>query len=209
MNKKMFYILRFFQITALFVVSIVILIQINELRITSNEVRYQQTEKFSYSLTNLAAAEATRYLSQKNIKDLQLLINDLSNDPIVRDATIYDHLGKVIYQSKEPLLLPVLLKINESSGNDIKGIIPYIAELYKEDKKIGYIRISLKQDHILRIIFNYQEQTLETLLSLLVLSFIAGCIIMALFFRRIESWYYRLNKLIPNLIANNKSINKN
>lgn len=205
----MFYLLRFFQITGLLTVSIVILVQLNELRMISNEVRYQQTEKFSYSLTNLAAAEAARYLSQKKVKDLQLLINDLSNDPIVRDATIYDHLGKVLYQSDQPLLLPVLLKINESSGKDIEGIIPYIAELYKEDEKIGYIRISLKQDHILRIILNYQEQTLETLLSLLILSFLAGSILMALLFKRIELWYSKLHQLIPNLIASNKTLNKN
>jgi len=204
MNKKMYYWLRFFQLSGLLTVSIIIFFQLNELRLISNEVRYQQTEKFSYSLTNLAAAEASRYLAQKKEKDLQLLINDLSNDPMVRDATIYDHLGKVLYQSKEPLLLPVLLKINESSGDDIKGIIPYIAELYKEDEKIGYIRISLKQDHILQIIFDYQELTLKTLISLLLLSFLAGSIIMALFFKRLEAWYYRLSDIIPNLIASNK-----
>lgn len=200
----MYYWLRFLQISGLITVSIIIIFQLNELRITSNEVSHQQTEKFSYSLTNLAAAEASRYLAQKKSKDLQLLINDLSNDPMVRDATIYDHLGKILYQSKEPLLLPILLKINESSGDDIKGIIPYIAELYKEGEKIGYIRISLQQDHILRIIFDYQAQNLETLILLLSLSFLAGAIIMALIFRKAEAWYYRLNKLIPNLILSNK-----
>ena len=200
----MYYWLRFLQISSLLAVSVIIIFQLNELRVISNEVRYQQTEKFSYSLTNLAAAEAARYLAQKKNKDLQLLINDLSNDPMVRDATIYDNLGKVLFQSNDPLLLPVLLKINESSGQEIKGIIPYIAELYKESEKIGYIRISLRQDHILRIIFDYQEQNLETLMSLLLLSFLAGVILMALFFRRFESWYYSLNKIIPKLIAINK-----
>lgn len=199
----MYYWLRFFQISGLLTVSIIIIYQVNELRIISNEVRYQQTEKFSYSLTNLAAAEASRYLAQKKDKDLQLLINDLSNDPMVRDATIYDYLGKILYQSNAPLSLPALLKIEQGAENDITGIIPYIAELYKDEKKIGYIRISLRQDHILRIIFNYQEKTLETLLSLLLLSFLAGSIIMALFFRRLEAWYYRLNGLIPTLISNN------
>jgi membrane protein len=204
MNKKMYYLLRFFQISGLFAVSIVIVLQLNELRVISNEVRYQQTEKFSYSLTNLAAAEAARYLAQNKNKDLQMLINDLSNDPMVRDATIYDNLGKVLFQSNEPLLLPELLKINTTSVKEIKGIIPYIAELYKENEKIGYIRISLRQDHILRLIFDYQDQTLQTLISLLLLSFLAGSIIMALFFKRLEGGYYRLNKLIPNLIAANK-----
>lgn len=204
MNKKMYYWLRFFQISALLTVLFVIFLQFNELRLISNSVRYQQTEKFSDSLTNLAAAEAARFLSQNKDEDLQLLIDDLSTDAMVRDATIYDNLGKVLFQSNNPLLLPVLLKLGTTSDEEIKGIIPYIAELYNEDEKIGYIRISLRQDHILRLIFDYQQQTLETLMSLLLLSFLAGCIIMALFFKRLEAWYYRLNKLIPNLIAANK-----
>lgn len=200
----MYYWLRFCQISALLAVSIVIFLQLNELHSISNNVRYQQTEKFSDSLTNLAAAEASRYLAQNNHNDLQLLIDDLTTDAMVRDATIYDNLGKVLFQSNEPLLLPVLLKLEATSEEEISGIIPYIAELYNEDEKIGYIRISLQQDHILRLIFDYQEQTLQTLISLLFLSFLAGSILMALFFKRFEAWYYRLNRLIPNLIATNK-----
>jgi len=204
MKIKMYYGLRFLQISGLLAVAIVILFQLNELRIISNSVGYKQTEKFSYSLTNLAAAEASRYFAQKKTKELQILINDLSNDPMVRDATIYDHLGKVLYQSDEPLQLPVLLKIKTTSNDKIEGIIPYIAELYDGDEKIGYIRISLRQDHILGIIFNYQEQTLEILTLLLLLSFLAGSIIMALIFKRAEGYYYRLGDVIPNLIASNK-----
>lgn len=204
MKIKMYYGLRTLQISGLLIATIIILFQLNQLRIISNDVGYQQTEKFSYSLTNLAAAEASRYLAQEKKKELQILINELSDDPMVRDATIYDHLGKVLYQSNEPLRLPVLLKIDESVTNEVVGIIPYIAELYKEDTKIGYIRISLRQDHILSLIFSYQQQTLEILILLLVFSFLAGSIIMALFFNRAERWYYRLSELIPDLIASNK-----
>ncbi|WP_019615229.1 AhpA/YtjB family protein [Psychromonas ossibalaenae] len=204
MNKKMYYLLRTCQISGLIIVCAVILYQIAMLENTSNEMRYQQTEKFSYSLTNLAAAEATRYLSQNKIKDLQLLIDDLSNDPIVRDATVYDNLGQILYQSKNSLPLQVLLKINDSDGVSAEGVIPYIAELYNEDKKIGYIRISLEQENILSLIHNYQEKGFSTMLLLLILSFTAGTIIMALFFRRAEAAYYRLATLIPRLIDSNK-----
>lgn len=190
MNIKMYYGLRFLQISGLFVVAIIMLIQLNELRILSDSIRYQQTEKFSYSLTNLAATEASRYFSQKKTNELRRLINDLSHDPMVRDATIYDHLGKILHQSNTPLLLPDLLR--RDKNKNIEGIIPFIAQLYSGDKKIGYIRISLRQEHILSVMFNYQEQILEILILLLVLSFIAGSISMALFFNHIKNGYYRL-----------------
>lgn len=204
MHKKMYYLLRTLQISSLLIICSVIAYQFISLRNTSDGIRYQQTERFSYSLTNLAASEASRYLSQQKNKDLQLLINELTNDPIVSDVTIYDQFGKIIFQSKDALPLPVLLKIESSDDKRSQGIIPHIAELYKDNEKIGYIRISLEQQKILSLINDYQEKSFSTMLLLFVLSFLVGTIIMALFFRRIEASYYRLSGLIPKLIAQNQ-----
>ncbi|MFT7054227.1 MAG: membrane protein, partial [Psychromonas sp.] len=178
--------------------------QFISLRNTSDGIRYQQTERFAYSLTNLAASEASRYISQQKNKDLQLLIKELTNDPIIRDVTIYDQFGRIIFQSQEAIPLPVLLNIESNNDKRSQGIIPHIAELYKDDKKIGYIRISLEQEKILSLINDYQEKSFSTMLLLFVLSFLVGTIVMTLFFRRIEASYYRLSGLVPKLIAQNK-----
>lgn len=204
MHKKMYYLLRTLQISSLLIICSVIAYQFISLRNTSNGIRYQQTERFSYSLTNLAASEASRYLSQQKNKDLQLLINELTNDPIVSDVTIYDQFGKIIFQSKDALPLPVLLNIASSNDKRAQGIIPQIAELYKGNNKIGYIRISLEQEKILSLINDYQKKSFSTMLLLFILSFIVGTIIMALFFRRAEAAYYRLSGLISKLIAQNQ-----
>jgi len=204
MNKKMYYLLRTLQISSLLALCSFIAFQFMSFRNTSNGIRYQQTERFSFSLTNLAAAEASRYLSQQKDKELQILIRDLTNDPIVRDATIYDQFGKVIFQSEDALPLPVLLKIEPSDDQRAEGVIPRIAELYKDNEKIGYIRISLEQQRILSLIYDYQEKSFSIMMLLFILSFIVGTIIMALFFRRAEAAYYRLAGLIPRLIKQNK-----
>ncbi|MFT6924900.1 MAG: membrane protein [Psychromonas sp.] len=204
MHKKMYYLLRTLQISSLVIICSVIAYQFISLRNTSDGIRYQQTERFAYSLTNLAASEASRYLSQQKDKDLQLLIKELRHDPIVRDVTIYDQFGKVIFQSKDAIPLPLLLKIESSDKQRSQGIIPHIAELYKDNEKIGYIRISLEQEKILSLINDYQEKSFSTMLLLFVLSFLVGTIIMALFFKRIEASYYRLSGLIPRLIAQNQ-----
>lgn len=204
MNKKMYYLLRTLQIVSLIIISAVIAYQFTMLKSTSNQIKYQQTERFSYSLTNLAAAEATRYLAQKKLKDLQLLIDDLSHDPIVRDATIYDDLGRIVYQSEDVLALQTLLNLNDDNSSQAQGVIPYIAELYTENKKIGYIRITLEQDKILSLIHDYQEKSLSTMWLLLVLSFAAGAILMALFFRRLEAIYYHTVKGLYELIQKNR-----
>lgn len=202
MNKKMYYLLRTLQISTLIVVSAMISYQLIGLENRANDIKYQQTARFSSSLTNLAAAEATRYIALKKPKNLQLLIDDLSQDPIVQDATIYDHLGEVLYQSEDSLPLPILLNINSRNDQRAKGVIPYISELYNEGKKIGYLRISLEEHEMLNLIENYQQKSLSTLLLLLTLSFVAGTILMALFFKKLEKGYYNIGKGLKKLLIN-------
>ena len=204
MSNKFFWFTRTLQIVAILVLFAVIAYQFITLQNESNAVRYQQTEKFSYSLTNLAAAEASRYLSQKKEKDLQLLIDDLSGDPIVRDATIYDEFGKIIYQSKETLPLPLLLKLGDKESDEAEGVIPYIAELYSEDTKIGYIRVTLEQDRILSLIQNYQERGLSILGLLVILAFVAGILLMAVFYKKLNRFYKQLISEVPKLIERTK-----
>lgn len=204
MRRKLFWFIRTLQILAIFALFSVIAYQFIALQNESSAVRYQQTEKFSYSLTNLAAAEASRYLSQKKEKDLQLLINDLNEDPIVKDATIYDVFGKVMYQSKGTIPLPTLLKIGGKKSDDTKGVIPYISELYSGDTKVGYIRVTLKQDHILSLIERYQERGLSILGLLVTLAFIAGILLMAVFYKRLHKFYGQLISEVPKLIERTK-----
>lgn len=203
MNRKWFYLLRTMQIISLIAVCALIAYQFTMLQSTSNQIKHQQSERFSYSLTNLAAAEATRYLVQNKQQDLQLLLDDLSQDPNVKDATVYDNLGKILYQSEDVLPLPILLNINLGEDEKVQGVVPYVAELYDKEKKIGYLRITLEQQNILSLTENYQEKSLSTMLLLLILSFAAGTIIMALFFRRLEAAYFHRLKELRILLQQN------
>ncbi len=203
MKKKMYYLLRTLQILGLILVCTVILYQFSLLEKTANKVKYQQSEHFAASLINLAAARATRYLSSQKITDLEQFIDDLSADPMVRDAGIYDNLGKVIYQSKNRLPLANLLK-SAGDNRQTEKAVPYIAELYKENKKIGYLRINLEQQKILAMIDEYQNTSQSTMLLLLILSLLAGTIIMALLFTRLENAYYYVARRIYLSIRKNR-----
>ncbi|WP_354625370.1 AhpA/YtjB family protein [Psychromonas sp. MME2] len=187
MHKKWFYLWRFIQITTLLAVCMIIGYQYYILQMTSNDIKSQQSEKFSYSLTNLAAAQATRYLANNKTEELQLLIEELSNDPTVRDITIYDHLGQIVSQSKQALPLSTLLDFDRKGVKEAEEKSPYIAELYKKNEKIGYIRITLEQQKILSVINHYQETGRSILIQLLICSFIVGGILMALFFKKLEA----------------------
>ena len=198
MLKKYFYKRHTIQILTAVLLLIIIVSQFISLKHESNTVRLQQINKFSYSLTNLAATEASSYLSQDKTSELQFLIESLSQDPIIRDATIYDQYGKIIYQSAQALPLTTLLKINEDNKK-AEGVIPYIAELYTDKTKIGYIRITLEQDDILSLLQKYEERGLATLKLLLFLSFVTGMIVMAVFFRKAEAKYKEFKSQSPSI----------
>jgi len=204
MFRKYFWKPRPIKVSIIIVCVSIIIYQFVSLKSESNAVRFQQTEKFSYSLTNLAASEASRYLSQNKNKELQFLIDSLSKDPVVKDATIYDQYGQTIYQSVQAIPLTSLLNIG-SHHKESEGVIPYIAELYTNNIKIGYIRITLEQQDILSKIENYQQRGLAILQVLILLAFITGMLVMALFFKKIELKYKAYKVHFPYLLQRVKT----
>ena len=196
MFKKYFLKIRTLKILFIALFCGIILYQFMSLQYESNKVRLQQLDKFSYSLTNIAAKEASRYLSKKNPKELAGLIDHLSQDSVIRDATIYDQDGKIIYQSEQALPLTTVLKIT-GDNEQAEGIIPYIAEIYLDDSKIGYIRITLEEAEILSLLQDYEKHGLMILSLLILISFITGLLIMAIFFQRAEVKYKDLRMHLP------------
>ena len=196
MNKKKYYLFRTLKITGLVIVCSVIAYQLIMLKSTANDIKYQQTEKFSYSLINLASAEATRFIFEKRKKDLRLLTEHLSHDPLIRDTTIYDRLGKILYQSGDVLPLDELLNISEEKVQEYQGAVPYMSELYKDDTKLGYIRITLEQDKILSLINDYRGRSVLTMILLVIFSFSAGIIISLLFLEKIKAGCYFIIRIL-------------
>jgi len=202
-NKK-FWISRCIQILLICILAAITALQLNKLHIQTEKLGYQQSEKFSVSLTRLATAEAARYLSQDKKDELKLLIDNLQQDPMIKDATVYDQFGDIIYQSEDSLSLPTLLNLEESNDPEAQGLAPYIGELYFEQAKIGYIRITLEQERLISLISNYQEKGSEILTLSLILTFVCGLIVMIIFYRRLSIIGKSSLALIKKAIPSNK-----
>ena len=177
MLKKKTYLLHLIQISCLVLICAVAIYKIAMLHHTANELKFQQIEKFAASLSGFAAEEAQHYLAKNKTQDLHLLIDNLSKDTAIQDATIYNNLGEIIYQSKPILGLSDLLKITPNNKVDSSEITPYISELYSDNKKIGYIRITLKKHEILKLIDEYQDQSTSTILLMMFILFFTGVIL--------------------------------
>lgn len=177
MLKKKTYLLHLIQISCLVLICAVAIYKIAMLHHTANELKFQQIEKFAASLSGFAAEEAQHYLAKNKTQDLHLLIDNLSKDTAIQDATIYNNLGEIIYQSKPILGLSDLLKITPNNEVDSSKITPYISELYNDNKKVGYIRITLKKNEILKLIDEYQDQSTSTSLLMMIILFFTGVVV--------------------------------
>ena len=201
MVKKIFRLKRLLKVIIICLIAIVIASQLIRLQSASLTVRDQQTERFSQSLTNAIATNAAHFLSENQLDQLQEMIGDLKNDSMIRDVTIYNTLGETVAQSKNSIPLPELLNLSEEDeAIEEISIRPYVEELRYDDKKIGYIRLSLEQDKLLALIDNYQEHSFNILVLIFILIFIAGLLIMSIFHQKCSS----ISKTIKCFFQKNK-----
>ncbi|WP_434340048.1 AhpA/YtjB family protein [Motilimonas cestriensis] len=149
------------------------------LQVLADKNRIEQTQRFGYTLTNRAANDAARYLEAEDNEELSRLVDGLSNDPLVRDVTIYNAFGVVLHQSADALPLDLVLNLSpKTTSADAREIaqnrIPYIAELFKESTKIGYLRVTLEQGKILAVMNDYQQKANELLKTMLIVALLIG-----------------------------------
>ena len=205
MEKKIFWLFRLLKVISLFLIVAVIAIQLTTLQKESLTLRNQQIERFSQLLTNVIVPNASRHLSQNKTDALQQLIDDLRNDSMIRDATVYNDLGEIVAQSKDNIPLPELLnlieknQIEENEKNTTSDVRPYVEELRYDAKKVGYIRLSLEQHTLLNLINHYQERSFNRLIIMLLLALIAGMLIMVICYKRLSITYYAIRSSVQKI----------
>ncbi len=167
------------------------------LQFLGDQTRTEQTQMFGYTLTNRAAQDAARYLQEKKPEELERLVNLLAQDPLVRDATIYSMNGEMIHQSKDPMALRTLLNIDKQISSDsARNRIPYIAELYQEKNKIGYLRVTLEQGQYLAMLDKYQQQGSEVLRVMILVALAVGFLLTRALSKK-RHWWQLLQQNYP------------
>ncbi|RJG51332.1 hypothetical protein D1Z90_00950 [Motilimonas pumila] len=198
-RQKHLYIWRAMQLLlALVLLGYIIYLNV-DLNYLASKSRTEQTQMFGSTLTSRAAQDAATFLQNEQTEELDRLVASLAADPLVRDATIYNHLGEIIHQSEDPASLDLVLHIKPvKSSSDAResahNRIPYVAELYQEKQKIGYLRVTLEQGKILQQINNYQSQARSSTKTMLVLAFLVGFLITRNLSKKRRWWQQVMHK---------------
>ncbi len=169
------------------------------LQLLADKNRIEQTQRFGYTLTNRAANDAARYLQGDEQDELARLVAELAKDPLVRDVTIYDAFGVVQHQSDDAMPLDLVLNIApKTTSADAREIaqnrIPYIAELFQESTKIGYLRVTLEQGKILAEMNHFQQKANELLKTMLFVALLIGFLLTRSLSKKRQWWQLLMYK---------------
>ncbi|MCE2570923.1 AhpA/YtjB family protein [Motilimonas eburnea] len=169
------------------------------LQLLANKNRIEQTQRYGYTLTSRAANDAARYLQQDEPDELARLVTQLAKDPLVRDVTIYDAYGVVQHQSDDAMSLDLILGITpKTTSADAREIaqnrIPYIAELFQETTKIGYLRVTLEQGKILAEMNHFQAKANELLKTMLFVALLIGFLLTRSLSKKRQWWQQLMYK---------------
>ena len=137
----------------------------------------KQANQLGRSLSVHGAKVIASPLQQRDMEAIDKKLQYLTDDPHVESASIYDNKGKLVLSSaKQPWLLNVL-------HNDRGAPLVFVQEVILEQKTIGYLRLLLKEQEVMRFHEDYQRQIFEQILVLTLIAGAAGLLIARAFYK--------------------------
>lgn len=128
----------------------------------------KQANQLGRSLSQQGARVLAAALQNGDNAAIQGHLESLSEDPHVVSTSLYDKQGKLVLSTaKQPWLLNVL---HNPQGTPLV----FVEEVKNQDNTIGYLRILLSEEQVMRYHAEYQQQMYEQILVLILLAAAAG-----------------------------------
>lgn len=143
----------------------------------------------AYAQVNQSAQVAAHFIDDKQLKQLTRMLNDLTAQPFIIQAMVYDHKGSELARSSqaktalehykqitEPFdgYTPKIPLIEQSSEQPLKQGKAIISEIRLEDKLLGFIRVNYLQQQALQAPLTAQQQIMEQVMLIGLLSGVMG-----------------------------------
>jgi membrane protein len=152
-----------------------------------NKLRQEQADQLGNSLLKQAQVLITSYtntarndvlISKENRHLVNAIVNNLQEDVHVHSAALYALNGKSVSESSDNQSLLNLYKTRPNFEP-----LVYISELYKEGQPIGYIRLLLDEDMVMRHHNYFQEALRQQIQIIFVMALALGFIVARAFYK--------------------------
>ena len=186
-------------IVALSLVGVAITIAINSVKITqgNEQIQVNQLETLTNMLVSQASLSAGDMIVNQDQERLLKLTNQLAQDDLVTDATIYDVEGVKLAASDTAVSVREILGLDTPLQTARIGKQQLVEPVFHDGSVIGFIRVTFETGKLTAFSDHYYRKSDRYMYTMIALSFLAGGLI-ALMFRRHQYQTKGENLLLKN-----------
>ncbi|KLV07652.1 hypothetical protein C9I92_05215 [Photobacterium ganghwense] len=150
----------------------------------------EQTQQLSRLAIRQAAETASLNLVEKNHDPLQALAEQLSREPLILDATIYDLEGVTLAQAEDAMPLEQVTGLSTPLSVASIGRQQLVEPVMNQDQVVGYIRITLEHDQLLADTLKNIDYVTNVIRGLIIAALAIGFLLAFTFGRRKDIWHF-------------------
>ncbi|MGF1691361.1 YtjB family periplasmic protein [Photobacterium kagoshimensis] len=150
----------------------------------------EQTQTLSRILVRQAAETASSDVIDKNQDKLQVLVQRLSQEPLILDATIYDLKGLTVARTEESMPIEQVTGLSTPLAVASYGRQQVIEPILSGEQIIGFLRITLEHGKLVENANSQIESMTNTVRGLVIAALFIGFLLAFTFGRRKDIWHF-------------------
>lgn len=188
MNESLFSIRNALRMLALILLATMFVVTIKNTVVISKgneKIQAKQLETLTKLLISQASLSASKMIAQQDQERLLDLTNQLSQDRLVFDTTIYDAEGIRLASSEKALSVREVLGLDTPLSTASIGRQQLVEPIYsKENTIIGFIRVTFETGKMTAISDHHYRKSDRYMIGMVLMGFISGVLFIMLIRRR-------------------------
>ncbi|NOH97340.1 YtjB family periplasmic protein [Vibrio sp. 99-70-13A1] len=178
MNESLFSLRNALRIFALILLSVMFIVTIKNSVVISKgneKIQSKQLETLTKVLISQASLSASKMIAQQDQERLLQLTNQLSQDRLVFDATIYDAEGIRLASSEQASTVREILGLDTPLATASIGRQQLVEPIYSaENAIIGFVRITFETGRVTAISDHHYRRIDRYMLGMILMGFVSG-----------------------------------
>ena len=188
MNESLFSIRNALRMLALILLATMFVVTIKNTVVISKgneKIQAKQLETLTKLLISQASLSASKMIAQQDQERLLDLTNQLSQDRLVFDTTIYDAEGIRLASSEKALSVREVLGLDTPLSTASIGRQQLVEPIYsKENTIIGFIRVTFETGKMTAISDHHYRKSDRYMIGMVLMGFVSGVLFIMLSRRR-------------------------
>ncbi|WP_182036654.1 YtjB family periplasmic protein [Vibrio diabolicus] len=177
MSESLFSVRNALRILALILLCVMLFITIKNSVVISKgneKIQAQQLETLTKVLISQASLSASEMILTKDQERLLKLTNQLAQDRLVFDATIYDAQGVRLASSEDALSVREVLGLDTPLATASIGRQQLVEPVFADEVLIGFVRVTFETGRVTAISDHHYRKSDRYMYMMVLMSFVCG-----------------------------------